>query len=90
MDIKLFFTVFATVFMAEIADKTQIATFLYASQAKYSKITVFLGSSLALICASAMAVFIGAALSEYLNPKYLCWFSGSAFIIIGLWIIITS
>ena len=58
MDIKLLATVFVTIFIAEIAVKTHIATLLYASNSQHSKIVIFLGSSLALCLASA-AVFIG-------------------------------
>jgi putative Ca2+/H+ antiporter (TMEM165/GDT1 family) len=49
MDWKLLFTVFATIFVAEVGDKTQLATLLYASGAEVSNLTVFLGASLALI-----------------------------------------
>ena len=49
MDWKLLITVFSTIFIAEIGDKTQLATLLYASGADASKLTVFLGASLALI-----------------------------------------
>jgi len=59
MDFKLLLTVFSTVFAAEIADKTQVATFLYASNAAHAKMTVFIGSALALVVASGPAVFFG-------------------------------
>jgi len=71
MDWKLLFTVFATIFVAEIGDKTQLATLLYASGAEVSRLTVFLGASLALILTSALGVLVGAALSHYVNPQYL-------------------
>jgi putative Ca2+/H+ antiporter (TMEM165/GDT1 family) len=90
MDWKLLFTVFATIFVAEIGDKTQLATLLYASGAEASKLTVFLGASLALILTSALGVLVGAALSQYLNPKYLAWAAGIGFIAVGIWTIVKA
>jgi putative Ca2+/H+ antiporter (TMEM165/GDT1 family) len=90
MDWKRLFTVFATIFVAEIGDKTQLATLLYASGAGASKLTVFLGASLALILTSALGVLVGAALSQYLNPKYLAWVAGVGFIAVGIWTIVKA
>jgi len=88
MEMRLFFTVFATVFIAEIADKTQIATMLYATNAPQSRLTVFLGSALALTLASALAVLVGAALSHVIHPRILSWVAGTAFITVGVWTIV--
>lgn len=85
MDFKLLLTVFSTVFVAEMADKTQIATFLYASNSGHSRLTVFLGSSLALVVASGLAVFFGAALSQWIDEKVMSKIAGTAFIAVGLW-----
>jgi putative Ca2+/H+ antiporter (TMEM165/GDT1 family) len=85
MDLKLFATVFTTVFIAEIADKTQIATMLYASNTEHSRITVFFGSAIALCLASALAVFVGSALSHLINGKLLARLAGAAFILVGFW-----
>jgi putative Ca2+/H+ antiporter (TMEM165/GDT1 family) len=90
MDWKLLVTVFSTIFIAEIGDKTQLATILYASGAEYGKLTVFLGSSLALVSTSALGVLVGAALAQSLNPKYLSWVAGAGFIGIGIWTIIKA
>jgi putative Ca2+/H+ antiporter (TMEM165/GDT1 family) len=90
VDWKLLFTVFATIFVAEIGDKTQLATLLYASGAEASKLTVFLGASLALILTSALGVLVGATLSQYLNPKYLAWVAGVGFIAVGIWTIVKA
>jgi putative Ca2+/H+ antiporter (TMEM165/GDT1 family) len=90
MDWTLLFTVFATIFMAEIGDKTQLATLLYASGAEVSKLTVFLGAALALILTSALGVLVGAALSQYLNPKYLAWVAGVGFIAVGIWTLVKA
>ena len=56
MDYKILITVFAAVFIAELGDKTQLATLLFASDKDVSKFTVFIAASLALILASAIAV----------------------------------
>jgi putative Ca2+/H+ antiporter (TMEM165/GDT1 family) len=90
MDWKLLFTVFATIFVAEIGDKTQLATLLYASGAEASRLTVFLGASLALILTSALGVLVGSALSHYINPQYLAWVAGVGFIAVGIWTIVKA
>ena len=90
MDIKLFSTVFFTVFIAEIADKTQLATILYASNSDHSKLTVFLGSALALCLASAIAVFAGSMLSEWIDEKIMGRIAGIAFIVIGIWALLKA
>lgn len=83
MDIKIFLTVFATVFLAEIGDKTQLATMLFAADKDVSKVTVFLAASAALILASAIGVLAGTVLSNYIEPKTLSYIAGIGFIIIG-------
>lgn len=90
MDLKLLMTVFSTIFVAEIGDKTQVATLLYASGAQNSKAMVFLGSALALVLTSAIGVIAGSAVSRYVNPKYLTWAAGIGFIMVGIWTILRA
>jgi putative Ca2+/H+ antiporter (TMEM165/GDT1 family) len=90
MDWKLLFTVFATIFIAEIGDKTQLATLLYASGTEVNRFTVFFGAALALILTSALGVLVGSALSNYIDPKYLAWVAGLGFIAIGIWTIVKA
>ena len=85
MDWKIFVTVFAAVFIAEMGDKTQLATMLFASDKEVSKWTIFFGASLALVATSAIGVLVGGVLSEYVNEKYLHYAAGAGFIIIGVW-----
>ena len=85
MDLKLLATVFGTVFLAELGDKTQLATLLFASREGSSLLTVFLAASLALVATSAIGVLAGAAISNYIQPKYLSYAAGIGFIVIGAW-----
>lgn len=87
MDLKLFAIVFSTVFLAELGDKTQLATLLFASDKSASLTTVFLGASLALIASTVIAVAAGSFLSGYLEPKLLSYAAGSGFVLIGIWTI---
>jgi putative Ca2+/H+ antiporter (TMEM165/GDT1 family) len=84
MEWKLFATVFGTVLLAEMADKTQLATLLFAAEG-HSRWVVFLGASLALVTASAIGVLAGAALARWLDPAVMKWAVGGVFIAIGLW-----
>ncbi len=85
MDLKLFAVVFGTVFLAELGDKTQLATMLFASRPEAGLATVFLGASLALILSSGIAVAAGTIVSNYVDPKYLSWAAGVGFILVGIW-----
>ena len=83
MDLKVFATIFVAVFIAELGDKTQLATMLFASDKEISKLTVFLAASLALIVASAIGVAAGTLLSEFISEKLLSYVAGVGFIMIG-------
>ncbi len=87
MDLKILLTVFTTIFIAELGDKTQLATFLYAADKEVNKLTVFVGASLALIAASALGVLAGGAISLYVNERHLRYVAGIGFIGVGLWTI---
>jgi putative Ca2+/H+ antiporter (TMEM165/GDT1 family) len=85
VEMKIFLTVFATVFVAELGDKTQLATMLFAADKEVSKWVVFAGASLALVACSALGVLAGSLLSQYITPKLLHVIAGSGFIVIGIW-----
>lgn len=84
MDWKIFLTIFVAVFIAELGDKTQLATMLFAADKEVSKYTVFLAASAALIFATAIGVLAGSFLSDYINEKYLHYIAGIGFIGIGI------
>lgn len=90
MDVKTFFIVFGTVFLAELGDKTQLATVLFAAKPSASLLTVFAGSALALLLSSGLAVAAGSFIAHYVDPRYLAFVAGAGFIIIGAWTIATA
>ena len=85
MDWRIFATIFASVFIAELGDKTQLATMLFAADKAVSKYTVFFAASAALVVASAIGVLAGSLLSEYIDEKYLHYIAGTGFITIGIY-----
>ena len=85
MDLKVLLTVFVAVFIAELGDKTQLATMLFAADKQVSKWTVFFGASLALIVASAIGVLAGGIIAQYVSERYLRYIAGVGFIGIGIW-----
>ncbi|MFQ5543437.1 MAG: TMEM165/GDT1 family protein [Nitrospiria bacterium] len=90
MDLKIISTVFTAVFIAELGDKTQLATMLFASDKQVSKAAVFVGASLALVAASAIGVLAGSVISHYVSQKNLHYIAGVGFIGIGAWTLLTA
>ena len=85
MDFRMLGTIFAAVFVAELGDKTQLATLLFAADREVSRWTVFAGASLALVAASAIGVAAGTLLAQHINPRYLHYLAGAGFVAIGIW-----
>ncbi|MDX1410745.1 MAG: TMEM165/GDT1 family protein [Nitrospirales bacterium] len=85
MDLKTLATVFTVIFLAEVGDKTQLATLLFAADKEVGKITVFIGASLALVLASGIGVLGGGIISHYLSEKHLQYLAAIGFIGIGIW-----
>lgn len=90
METKLFLTVFVTVFLAELGDKTQLATLLYASDASRPKLTVFAAAASALVVSSALGVLAGALVAEYVKPVAIRWVAGLGFVAVGIWVLLAS
>jgi putative Ca2+/H+ antiporter (TMEM165/GDT1 family) len=82
-----YFAVFATVFLAELGDKTQLATLLFASEEKQSPWLVFAAAAAALVASTAIAVLIGTAAQRYIQGVPLKLIAGVAFLAIGAWTI---
>jgi putative Ca2+/H+ antiporter (TMEM165/GDT1 family) len=83
MEWKLFLTVFVTVFLAELGDKTQLATMIFAADGNTSKWVVFAGASLALIACSGIGVLAGTLVGDQINERHINLVAGIGFLIIG-------
>lgn len=83
MDKKLFFSTFAAIFLAEMGDKTQLAT-LSAASGGASRWVVFAGASLALVATTAVAVIAGEAVSRVVPPVWTKRAAGVLFIVLGV------
>jgi putative Ca2+/H+ antiporter (TMEM165/GDT1 family) len=77
---------FSLIFIAELGDKTQLATMLLSAKSN-SIMTVFIGSSLALICSSFIGVYAGAYITKYIPPQYIQNSAGVLFIAMGILIL---
>ena len=89
MDWKLFATTYATILLAEMGDKTQLGTFVLASGGS-SRWTVFLGSALALVTASAIAVLAGEMVHRVIPALWLQRGAAVLFVGIGVWFWVTA
>lgn len=88
MDWKVMLTIFIGVFVAELGDKTQLATLLFSTGTGHNRWLIFLAASAALIASTAIAVGFGHLLSQYVTQKQLSLVAGLGFIVIGIWMLL--
>lgn len=86
---KIIFSTFWLVLIAELGDKTQFETMLLTAKSN-SPLPVFVGSSLALICSSLLAVYAGIYITKYIPPHFIQNAAGILFIIMGILILINK
>jgi putative Ca2+/H+ antiporter (TMEM165/GDT1 family) len=85
-----FLTIFLSVFIAELGDKTQIATALFAAEGDRPKWLVFLASSAALVASAAIATLAGSMAREFVSGPWLKIIAGAGFIVIGALILFSA
>ncbi|MGH1423026.1 MAG: TMEM165/GDT1 family protein [Hyphomonas sp.] len=83
-----FFSIFASVFLAELGDKTQLATVLFSADGKTSRWLVFGAAAGALVASTAIAVALGVVAEKYLASFPLKLIAGIGFILIGAWTVL--
>ncbi len=81
-------TVFAVVFLAELGDKTQLATLLFASDRNQNPALVFLAAASALVLSTAIAVLVGSQGARYLEAVPLKLVAGIGFVALGGWTLV--
>jgi putative Ca2+/H+ antiporter (TMEM165/GDT1 family) len=86
---RAYAAVFVSVFLAELGDKTQLATLLFAATPGLSKAGVFAAAASALLASSALAVLVGGHVGAALRPELLRTLTAAAFIAIGGWMLLS-
>jgi putative Ca2+/H+ antiporter (TMEM165/GDT1 family) len=89
MDWKLFGLTFATIFLAEFGDKTQLATLAFAGESRKPWV-VFAASALALVSAAAIGAAVGGLLARAVSPVWIRRGAAVLFIAIGAWMLATA
>jgi len=84
---KTYAMVFVSVFLAELGDKTQLATLTFAATPGVGRLGVFLAAAGALVTSSLLAVLVGERLGAWLPPHYLTRAAGVLFVAIGAWLL---
>jgi putative Ca2+/H+ antiporter (TMEM165/GDT1 family) len=85
---RIYAMMFVTVFLAELGDKTQLATLLFASDPARSKAGVFAAAAGALMASTLLAVLVGDRLGAWVRPEVLRAVAGAGFIAIGGWMLL--
>jgi putative Ca2+/H+ antiporter (TMEM165/GDT1 family) len=76
--------IFFSVFLAELGDKTQVATLCFSAQGGLSRLEVFVAAGAALVLATGLGVTVGQALGLMVDPEFLKAGAGMIFLIMGL------
>jgi len=84
---KTFLMAFGLIFLAELGDKTQLATFAYAAKSE-SRFSVFVGAALALVLTTLLGVLLGEAVARTVPPKAIRVVAGVLFLGFGVWILL--
>jgi putative Ca2+/H+ antiporter (TMEM165/GDT1 family) len=90
VDLKALAVIFATVFLAELGDKTQLATVVFAARSPQSPWLVFMAAALALTCAAGLGVLAGSLVTRFVDTRLLTLIAGAAFMALGLWTILAA
>ncbi len=83
-------SIFFSIFLAELGDKTQLATLLFATDQNVGKLSVFAAAAAALVVSTGIAVAAGGLISRMISPPTLRILAGVGFIAVGLWTLLSS
>jgi putative Ca2+/H+ antiporter (TMEM165/GDT1 family) len=80
---QIVLSTFVAVFLNELGDKTQISTMTLASS-KNAPLSVFVGSAIALVLSSGIAVLVGDTVNRLVPAHVIRFAAGGVFIIMGV------
>ncbi|MFQ6605952.1 MAG: TMEM165/GDT1 family protein [Fidelibacterota bacterium] len=80
---KAIWVAFATIFIAELGDKTQLAILALKSKG-LSGFGLFIGAMVAFAVLTGLAIIFGDVIQEYINPEIVEKLAATSFIIIGV------
>ena len=84
MNLEAMLPIFSSVFLAEMGDKTQLATLCFTIRGGLSRLEVFLAAGAALVLATGLGVAAGRAAGLLAEPAFLKAGAGLIFLIFGL------
>jgi putative Ca2+/H+ antiporter (TMEM165/GDT1 family) len=87
--VKAVLVIFGSVLLAELGDKTQIATMLYSTNETVRPLFVFLAASSALVVSTLLAVLFGSTITRFIPTSTLKLIAGIAFIAVGIWTVVS-
>jgi putative Ca2+/H+ antiporter (TMEM165/GDT1 family) len=87
---RAYVTIFLRVLLAELGDKTQLATLVYATDASLTRWGVIAAAAAALLLSTILAVVAGSVIGIWLEARQLRIAAALAFIAIGLWMLIRT
>ncbi|MBI4013489.1 MAG: TMEM165/GDT1 family protein [Candidatus Rokubacteria bacterium] len=86
---RVYAAVFLSVFLAELGDKTQLATLFFATNPSVGRPGLFLAAAGALVLSTALAVLVGSQIGNWVPPGHLRIVAALGFIAIGIWMLLT-
>ena len=87
---RTYVLVFVSVFVAELGDKTQLATMLFATEPAASRLGIFAAAGAALLTSTLLAVIAGAWLGAAIPARLVKLAAGCGFIAVGAWVLIAE
>jgi putative Ca2+/H+ antiporter (TMEM165/GDT1 family) len=88
--VKTLLIIFGSVLLAELGDKTQMATMLYATDKSIPLFYVFVAAASALVVSTLLAVLFGSLITRFVPASTLKLIAGVAFIAVGIWTIASN
>lgn len=85
---RAYVMVFVSVLLAEMGDKTQLATLLFATDSSLSRGGVLAAAAAALVASTLIAVVAGSLLGARMRPRVITTLAGLGFVVMGAWILV--